>query len=303
MSVKRIGFVGLGAMGQGQARNLVKAGFEVAGCDVDPARVASFVAAGGTGAASPAEAARDAGLFIVLVFDAVQAEQVLFADNSGAVGALPAGVPVVLHTTGAPEDARRLAGRLAAAGHPMLDAPVTGGKAGADAGSLTVIVSGADAAIETALPAFRAMGQRVVRVGPEPGQASTVKMINQLLVGVHTAATAEALTLAVKAGADPAAVVEVITNGAGNSRAFEGRAPQILARDFEVRGALSILVKDLGIVTEAGRRHAVPLPLATAALQQYLAATARGLGAEDLASVVKVYEAMAGTEVRPKPAG
>ena len=300
MSGQRIGFVGLGAMGQGQARNLLQAGFDVVGCDSDPARAASFVEAGGKVAASPAEAARDADLFVVLVFDAGQAESVLFADNSGAVAALPAGVPVVLHTTGAPEDARRLAGRLAEAGHPMLDAPVTGGKAGADAGTLTVIVSGPEAAIATATPAFEAMGRRIVRVGSEPGQASTVKMINQLLVGVHTAACAEALTLAVKAGADPEAVVEVITNGAGNSRAFEGRAPQILARDFDVRGALSILVKDLGIVTEAGRRHAVPLPLASAALQQYLAATARGLGPEDLASVVKVYEAMAGTEVVPK---
>jgi 3-hydroxyisobutyrate dehydrogenase len=300
MGIKRIGFVGLGAMGQGQARNLAKAGFEVAGYDIDAERVASFAAAGGIAAASPAEAARGADLFIVLVFDAAQAEEVLFADNSGAVGALPAGVPVVLHTTGSADDARRVAARLAAAGHAMLDAPVTGGKSGADQGTLTVIVSGPDAAFETALPAFEAMGRRVTRVGTEAGQASTVKMINQLLVGVHTAATAEALTLAVKAGADPEKVVEVIVNGAGNSVAFAGRAPQILDRDFDVRGAISILVKDLGIVTDAGRRFAVPLPLASAALQQYLAAVAQGRGQDDLAALVKVYETAAGTTVERK---
>ena len=290
MSLQRIGFVGLGAMGQGQARNLVKAGFKVVGYDIDQVRVASFAAAGGIAAASPAEAARGAELFCVLVFDAGQAEAVLFAANSGAVGALPEGVPVVLHTTGSAEDARRLAQRLAAAGHPMLDAPGTGGKTGAEAGTLTVIVSGPEAAFEIARPALEAMGRRIVRVGAEPGQASTVKMINQLLVGVHTAATAEALTLAARAGADLDKVIEVIGNGAGNSAAFARLAPLMRARDFAPRGALSILVKDLGIVAEAGRRHAVPLPLSTAALQQYLAAVRQGLGAEDLGAVVKVYE-------------
>lgn len=300
MSIKRIGFVGLGAMGLGQARNLLARGFEVSGYDIDPGRGALLAQAGGTLAASPAEAAAGAELFIVLVFDAAQAESVLFADNSGAIGALPVGTPVVLHTTGSADDARRLAARLAEAGHAMLDAPVTGGKSGADAGTLTVIVSGEDAAFETALPAFEAMGKRVTRVGTEPGQASTVKMINQLLVGVHNAAAAEALTLAAKAGADLEKVVEVITNGAGNSVAFQGRAPQILSRDFDVRGAISILIKDLGIVNEAGRRFSAPLPLASAALQQYVAAAAQGRADEDLAALVKVYEAAAAIEVTPR---
>lgn len=300
MPVQRIGFVGLGQMGQGQARNLVKAGFEVAGYDIDAGAVRRFVEAGGRAAASPAAAAEGAELFIVLVFTAEQAEAVLFGQD-GAVAALGDGVSVVLHTTGAPEDAARLAGRLAEAGHPMLDCPVTGGKAGADAGSLTAIVAGPEAAFNAAEPALQAMCARLVRVGETPGQASTVKMINQMLVGVHAVATAEALTLAVKAGADPETVYEVITNGSGNSAIFTRLVPLFLARDFESRGALAIMLKDLGVVTEAARRHEAPMPLAAAALQQYLAAAAQGHAAEDLGAVVKAYEAAAKVEVRAKP--
>jgi len=299
MSLKRIGFVGLGQMGQGQARNLVKAGFEVAGYDIDAAAVARFADAGGRAAASPAAAAEGAELFIVLVFTAAQAEAVLFGQGA-AVAALAGGVPVVLHTTGAPEDAVRIAGRLEADGHPMLDCPVTGGKAGADAGTLTAIASGPEAAFAAAKPALEAMCARIVRVGDAAGQAATVKMINQLLVGVHAAATAEALTLAVKAGADPETVYEVITNGSGNSAIFTRLVPLFLARDFASRGNLAIMLKDLGIVQQAAREHAAPLPLAAAALRQFLAAAAQGHADEDLAAVVKAYEAAAGTEVRKK---
>lgn len=299
MSVKRIGFVGLGQMGRGQSKNLIDKGFEVAGYDVDGAALERLVAAGGIAAASPAEAARAAELFIVLVFTAAQAEAVLFGAD-GAVGALEPGVPVVLHTTGAPAEAAALAERLAAAGHPMLDCPVTGGSAGAAAGTLTAIVSGPEAALSLARPALEAMCRRIVRIGEAAGQASTVKMINQLLVGVHAAAAAEAISLAVKAGADPEAVHEVITHGSGNSAVFARLVPLFLARDFASRGSLSIMLKDLAIVQEASRRHAAPTPLAAAALQQFLAAAAQGHGEADLGAVLKAYEAAAGVEVRAK---
>jgi 3-hydroxyisobutyrate dehydrogenase len=210
---------------------------------------------------------------------------------------LPKGATVVLHTTGRPEDAVRFEARLAETGHLMVDAPVTGGKAGADAGTLTVIASGSDEALAAAEAAFKAMSTTIYRIGDRAGAASTVKMINQLLVGVHGVAMAEALALATRAGADPKVVYDVITHGVGNSVVFERLVPFVLARDFEPRGATEILVKDLGIVLEAAKEFSLPLPLAAAALQQYMAAVEQGFLRADFSSVVKVYEQSAGVDV------
>jgi 3-hydroxyisobutyrate dehydrogenase len=296
MTGQRIGFIGLGAMGQGQAQNLVRAGFRVRGYDIDDAAVARLVDTGGEAAASPAEAAADAELLIVLVFYALQAEEVLFGAD-GAVESLPNGATVVLHTTGTPEDAAGIAARLAESGHLMLDAPVTGGKAGADTGTLTIIAAGPEAAFAAAGPAFEAMSSKLYRVGDQAGAASAVKMINQLLVGIHGVAMAEAMTLAARAGADPKVVYDVVTHGSGNSVIFERQAPLVLARDFQARGATEIMTKDLGAVLAAAGQLRVPLPLTAAALQQYLASAAQGNLRADTASVIKVYEALAQVDV------
>ncbi len=296
MTGQRIGFIGLGAMGEGQSKNLIKAGFAVRGYDVNSGAVERLVEAGGERAESPADAARDSGLLIILVFSAAHAEAVLF-NSDGAVSALPKGATVVLHTTGKPEDAVRFEARLAESGHLMVDAPVTGGKAGADTGTLTVIASGSDEAFAAAERAFKAMSKTIYRIGDKAGAASTVKMISQLLVGVHGVVMAEALALATRAGADLKVVYDVITHGVGNSVVFERFVPFVLARDFEPRGATELLIKDLGIVLDAGRELSLPLPLAAVALQQYLAAAAQGYARADFTSVVKVYERLANIEL------
>ena len=300
MGGQRIGFIGLGAMGEGQARNLVEAGFRVRGFDIDAAAGERLVAAGGEAASSARDAARDAELLLVLVFYAHQAETVLFGE-AGAVEALPEGATVVLHTTGTPEDAAGFEARLALTGHPMLDAPVTGGKAGADTGSLTIIASGPEAAFQAAGPAFEAMSGKVYRVGDKAGAASTVKMINQLLVGIHGVAMAEAMVLAARAGADPGVVYDVITHGAGNSAIFERQVPLVLERDYVARGATEIMTKDLGAVLRAAAALHVPLPLTATALQQYLASAGLGHLRDDTASVIKVYEALTGVDVAEAP--
>lgn len=296
MGGEKIGFIGLGAMGDGQSKNLISKGFTVRGYDIDSTAIDRLAAAGGEPGLTPAAAAHGADLLVVLVFTAIQAEEVLFGPD-GAAAALPAGATVVLHTTGRPEDARRIAQRLAVTGHFMLDAPVTGGKAGADAGTLTAIVSGPDEAFAAALPALEAMCARITRVGLEPGAASTVKMVNQLLVGIHGVAMAEAFALAVKAGADPHLVYDVITHGVGNSMVFEKLAPAMLAGDFAPRGATAILTKDLGAVADAAAALGIDLPLASAALERYRAAAAMGLERADFPSVVRVYERQAGIDV------
>jgi 3-hydroxyisobutyrate dehydrogenase len=282
-------------MGAGQSANLVKAGFTVRGYDIDAAAVARLGAAGGQAAATPAEAARDADLLFVLVFSAEQAETVLFGSD-GAVETLPPGAIVVLHTTGAPSDAERIAARLEETGHRMLDAPVTGGKSGADDGTLTAIISGGRADLDRARPALEAMCKTIFHVGDRIGAASTVKMINQLLVGIHGVAAAEAVALAERAGADPAMVYDVITSGSANSVCFERVVPLMLANDFESRGATAIMVKDLGNTLDAARGLSTALPLTAGALQQYLATAAQGHLHDDLASVIEVYRRTFGTD-------
>lgn len=296
MTAETIGFIGLGAMGQGMTRNLMAAGYAVSGYDVDADAVSQFADAGGKAAQNPADAARGAALLIVCVFSGDQADAVLFGEN-GAAATLAAGATVVMSTTMAPDQTRELAVKLAENGYQYVDAPVTGGKRGADDGTLTVIASGSDAAMAAADGAFKAMGARVYRVGDAPGAASSVKMINQLLVGIHVVAAAEGIALAARAGADPNMVYEVITHGAGNSVAFESRVPNIIAGDFGPRGVVDIFLKDLGIVSDAARALKFPTPLASTALQQFLAAAAAGYGRNDDGAVVKVYEQLAGIEV------
>ena len=302
MTVEKIGFIGLGAMGVGMSKNLLDAGYAVCGYDVNADSMAALVDAGGTAATSPALVAADVSLLIVCVFSADQAELVLYGEE-GAAETLPKGGTVVMCTTMAPEQSREMAARLEASGHQFIDAPVTGGKRGADQGTLTVIASGSDAAMAAADGAFKAMGGRLYRVGDVPGAGSTVKMINQLLVGVHVVAAAEAIALATRAGADPQTVYDVITHGGGNSVVFESRVPYMLTEDYAPRGVVDIFTKDLGIVTDAARALQFPLPLATAALQQFLAASAAGYGRADDASVVKVYEQLAGIDVAKTAAG
>jgi 3-hydroxyisobutyrate dehydrogenase len=203
----------------------------------------------------------------------------------------------VLHSTVPPGFAAALGERLAAAGHPFLDAPVSGGTVGAEGGKLTVMASGPEAAFAAADPLLAAMAARTFRLGDRPGTGSSVKMVNQLLAGIHIAAACEAMALGTRAGADARTLYEVISTSAGNSWMFGNRVPHILDRDFTPLSAVDIFVKDLGIVLDTARELRFPLPLAAAAHQQFLAAAAAGLGREDDSAVVKVYERLAGIEV------
>ncbi|MDQ2804042.1 MAG: NAD-binding protein, partial [Pseudomonadota bacterium] len=196
--------------------------------------------------------------------------------------------------TVAPEAARRIALRVEAAGRLYLDAPVSGGAKGARAGSMTVMASGAPAAFERAGPVLAAIAGKVWRLGDEPGVGSTVKMVNQLLAGVHIATAAEAMALGIRAGADPQTLFDVITTSAGNSWMFENRVPHILAGDDTPLSSVNIFVKDLGIVLDQARTLSFPLPMASAAHQLFLAAAAAGEGGRDDAFVIRVWERLAG---------
>jgi putative dehydrogenase len=293
---KRVGFIGLGSMGMGMARRLVGAGFDVAGYDVRKEAVASLVRDGGRAAASAAEAAAGASLLIIVVVNAEQVEEALFGP-SGAAAVLEKGAVVMQSSTVPASFVRAIAEPLGAAGLLFLDAPISGGAKGAAEGKLTVMASGAPEAFAGAEPALAAMAGKVYRLGAEPGIGSTVKMVNQLLTGVHIAAAAEAMALGTRAGAHPRELYDVISNSAGASWMFQNRVPAMLVDDAKPSSAVEIFVKDLGIVLDSGRELRFPLPLAAAAHQLFLAAAAAGHGSEDDSAVVRVYEQLAGISI------
>ena len=295
----KVGVIGLGTMGMGAAQNLVKHGHEVHGCELRESARAELEAAGGKAVARAADLPAGLEALIVFVVNAAQANDVLFGPD-GCVGGLPRGAVVLCCTTVAPEAARALSARLDELGVLMLDTPVSGGMVAARGGSLTVMASGPEAAFETVQPVLDAIAGKVWRLGDAVGVGSTVKMVNQLLAGVHIATAAEALALGIRAGADPKTLFEVISSSAGSSWMWQNRVPHILAGDDTPLSAVNIFVKDLGIVLDQARALTFPLPMASAAHQLFLAAAAAGHGGRDDAFVIRVWEALTGIEL---PAG
>jgi L-threonate 2-dehydrogenase len=288
MQVQRIGVVGLGSMGMGVARSLLRGGFETHICDVRADVVQQLEAEGAKGHADPRALAPQVDALIVLVVNAEQVETVLFGP-AGAVAALRPGCIVIVSTTVSPAFAEALGQRLAAAGLRMIDAPVSGGAAKAATGEMSVMGSGADDAFADCADVFDAIATKVYRLGDRPGPGSTVKMVNQLLAGVHIAAAAEAMALGLRAGADPETLYEVICASAGGSWMFQNRVPHILKGDYTPLSAVNIFVKDLGIVLDYAKKSVFPLPLSAAAHQMFLQAAAAGHGGEDDAAVIKIF--------------
>lgn len=288
MTKPNVGVIGLGSMGGGVATSLLRAGFATSVCDVRPAIVQSFVDQGAVACDSPATLGAACDVVIVLVVNAEQTEAVLFGDR-GAVPAMRKGSTLIMSVTVAPAFAEHLGARLADRGILMIDGPVSGGATKAATGEMTMMASGAPDAFVRCEPVLSAIAQKVYRLGDAPGTGSKVKMINQLLAGVHIAAAAEAMALGIKSGADPKVLFDVISNSAGSSWMFQNRVPHILAGDYTPRSAVNIFVKDLGIVLEAGKKSTLPLPLTAAAHQMFMMAAAAGHGGEDDAAVVKIF--------------
>ncbi|MEM5387742.1 L-threonate dehydrogenase [Paraburkholderia phymatum] len=284
-----VGVIGLGAMGQGVANNLIKAGFKVYGCDLRRDAVEAFERQGGKSCTSPAVLGEQCDVVIVLVVNAVQTDGVLFGEN-GAVNGMKPGSVVVSSATVQPKYAMELGKRLAEKRIELLDSPVSGGTAGAANGTLTLLTSGPDAAYEACGDVLEAISSKVYKLGSGHGFGSKVKVINQLLVGVQIAAAAEAMALGLREGVDPQQLYDVITHSAGNSWAFADRVPHIINGEYSPpHTALDIFVKDLGLVLEAARANTFPLPLASTAYQMFAAASAAGLGNEDDTAVIKTF--------------
>jgi len=283
-----VGLVGLGAMGRGMAGSLRRKGFAIHVCDARPEAVQAFVAEGGTACATPAALAAACEVVVSVVVNAAQTEAVLFGPEGAAAAMCPGSVFVMCSTVD-PAWSVALEGRLEALGLHYLDAPISGGAARAASGEMTMMTAGRPAAYERCGGVLEAMAARVYRLGDRAGAGSRVKVINQLLAGVHIAAAAEAMALGLRQGVDPAALYDVITHSAGNSWMFENRMAHVLAGDYTPLSAVDIFVKDLGLVLDAARSSKFPLPLASTAHQMFLQASAAGHGGEDDAAVIKVF--------------
>jgi 3-hydroxyisobutyrate dehydrogenase len=294
----KVGVIGLGSMGMGAAINLVTDGHTVHGCDPRAEARGEFAAAGGTAVERAGDLPDDLDAAIVFVVNAAQANDVLFGDGAVRLGQ---GAVVLCCTTIAPEAARALEKRLGESGLLLLDAPVSGGSKAARAGSMTVMASGSPAAFAAAEPVLSAIADKVWRLGDAAGIGSTVKMVNQLLAGVHIATAAEAMALGIRAGADPQTLFDVISSSAGSSWMWQNRVPHILAGDDTPLSAVNIFVKDLGIVLDQARALTFPLPMAAAAHQLFLAAAAAGHGGRDDAFVIRFWEELAGIALPKKP--
>jgi 3-hydroxyisobutyrate dehydrogenase-like beta-hydroxyacid dehydrogenase len=284
----RVCVVGLGSMGGGAARACVAAGLETFGIDPRPDACAAFVAAGGAGAAADARGFPPLDAVVVLTVNAAQARAALFGET-GLAALLPAGAGVMMSPTISVADAQDIAARLAGMGLLPLDAPVSGGPAKAAEGRMTVMAAGSAEAFDRLAPVLDAVAERVFRISDRIGDGATVKIVHQLLAGVHIAAGAEAMALAARAGIDLETMYQVVTSAAGNSWMFENRMRHVVDGDFTPRSAVDIFVKDLGLVTETGLALRQPLPLATAAWSMFATASAAGYGGLDDSAVIKVF--------------
>lgn len=296
--VKRIGFIGLGAMGFGMATHLLKSNFCVVGYDVYKPTLTRFANAGGLIGNSPAETSKDVDVLVVMVTNETQAESVLYGDL-GAVAALPSGASIILSSTVSPAFVSQLERRLQGEGKglKLVDAPVSGGVKRASEGTLTIMASGTDEALTCTGSVLSALSEKLYVIRGGCGAGSGVKMINQLLAGVHIASGAEAMAFGARLGLNTRMVFDFVKNSGGTSWMFENRVPHMLDNDYTPYSALDIFVKDLGIVCRESSSLKVPLHIATVAHQLFLAGSAAGWGRQDDAGVVKVYETLTGVKV------
>lgn len=285
-----IGFIGLGIMGRPMALNLMKSGYNLTVYNRSKDKVEALAKAGATPAVSPKEVAERSDVIITIVTDSPDVEAVVLGEEGVVHGARPGSV-VIDMTTMSPDVTRDIAQALSAHGVAMLDAPVSGGDKGAIEGTLSIMVGGDETAFAACRDVLAAMGRQIVHVGPN-GMGQTVKLCNQVLVGLHVLATAEALTFAAKAGADLDKVLAVVSKGAAGSWILENLGPKMVAGDFAPGFMVKLQQKDLRLALEAAASMQLPLP--GTALVQQMFRTAQALGCDDegTQAMVKSLELM-----------
>ncbi|MGH2558461.1 MAG: 2-hydroxy-3-oxopropionate reductase [Thermomicrobiales bacterium] len=294
---EQIGFIGLGIMGKPMARNLANAGFELVVHSRTRSSVDEMTGKGSAiqAASSAREVAARTKTIITMLPDSPDVRDVVFGEN-GLFDAMGDGHLLVDMSTIAPATAVEVADALAAKGARALDAPVSGGDKGAIAGTLSIMVGGAQEDFDRALPLFEAMGKTIVLVGG-PGAGQTVKACNQIVVAIHYAAVSEALVLGAKAGVDPEKIIQVLSGGLAASRVMEMRGPSMIQHNFQPGFRVNLHRKDLAIAMASGREYGVSLPTTAVVNQLFESLAATGSGDLDHSSLLTAIEGLAGYKV------
>ncbi len=290
-----VGFIGLGIMGSGMARNLLEKGHDLVVWNRSREKMTPLVEAGATPANSPREVAERAEVVMICVSDTPDVEAVVAGDD-GVLAGLSEGSLVVDHSTISPSATLELAARVEQKGARWLDAPISGGSEGAQRGTLSIMVGGDEASYRRALPYLEAYGTTIVHVGGQ-GAGQMVKLVNQVLVVVNQLAVSEALLLAQAGELDLRKTLDAVKGGAAGSWMLANRGPQMIDRDWRPGFTIDLQEKDLRLVLEAADELGVPLPGTALVFQLYRALQRRGLGAEGNHALVKALEEMCGLRV------
>lgn len=293
----RVGFIGLGAMGKNMSANLIKNGFSLYVNDIMTEAVEEIVKLGAEKCLTPKEVAQNTDVVITMLPNAKIVENVM-TGKEGLFAGGKEGQIIIDMSSVAPHSTKKMAKIAEDKGMKYIDAPVSGGVSGAQAGTLTIMVGGEEAVVQKVMPVLESMGKNIKYIG-EVGAGDAVKIVNNLLLGANMAALAEALVLGVKAGLKPETMFEIIKASSGRSYAVEAKVPNfILKGKFDQGFAVDLQYKDLELAIETAKNLGVPLPITNISQQVYEMARAKGLGREDISAVIKVWEEMLGIQVR-----
>jgi 3-hydroxyisobutyrate dehydrogenase-like beta-hydroxyacid dehydrogenase len=297
--MKRIGIIGVGLLGSAVASRLLKSGFVVRGYDVRPERIRALQTVGLIPAQSIAEVAAEADA-VFTILPSLESVEATILGAGGLIETASGSFTVIQMSTISPELTRRLASAAAAKGLGFLDAPMSGTSTMVERGDCAIFVGGDTARADACQSIFDAIAKKTVYVG-DPGMASLAKLATNLLVGLNTAALAEALVFGAKGGLSPARLVEILNGSAGESKMLEVRGPLMADHRFEPQMKVDLFLKDFKLISEEGLRLGAPLPLTNLAQQLAMATAVAGRGEEDLAAIITALERLAGLEADPSP--
>ncbi len=292
---ERVGFIGLGIMGQGMVKNLLNAKFSVCVWNRTAARMETLVEAGASAGSSPSDVASQSDIIITCVSDTPDVEAVILGEN-GVIHGVQAGSLVIDMSTISPHVTRDIGNALREKGVHMLDAPISGGSEGASKGTLSIMVGGDEDQFERAMPYFEAMGKAVTHVGAH-GAGQTVKLVNQILVVVNALAVSEAMLFAEAGGLDLQKTLDAVSQGAAGSWMLSNRGPQVLKRDWRPGFTIDLQQKDVRLILDAADQMGVPVMATSMVFNLYRTLQAQGLGHEGNHALVKALEHLAGVEV------
>lgn len=293
---KKIGFIGLGVMGLPMARNLIKAGYEVTAYDVRKEAMDAIAKDGAALGTSPADVASKTEVIITMLPNSPHVKSAVLGANGVIEGAKPGSIVIDMSSI-APGASKEIAQALKAKGVRMLDAPVSGGEPGAIAGTLAIMVGGAQEDFDECLDILKVMGKSVTRVG-EIGAGNTTKLANQIIVALNIAAVGEAFVLGTKAGVDPEAIFEAIKGGLAGSNVMNAKVPLLLDRKFDPGFRIDLHIKDLVNALETGRDVGAPLPFTSLVMEVLQALKVQGKGSWDHGAISTFFEGLAGVEVK-----